>query len=347
MKLPPLSSKYGRAKISPGHGISRNLSCPRSKRGKPALRLTFYFLIQIKGEGLSLSRFSRQILALGQEVHERLRDLRVAVIGCGALGSHLVEELGRMGVGRIRIVDPDIVEESNLTRTSLFMTKDLYKPKSLICGERVKEIYEEVQTETLVDLLTPDNALKLLDGVDVALDGLDDTYSRLLLNDAIISLGIPFVHGGVSSTSGSAMLIHPGKTACLSCFMEPEEGGNQCEVLGTTESLVAFTASLQVNLLTLYLMDNEDVMHSYLYYFDAFPPSLRKLRIYRRIDCPSCTLKLLPFLRGVYRPGVCSIQTTDHFSGKKVIENQYVSVYEDDIHKYLVYRDGKIFQRRK
>lgn len=171
-----------------------------------------------------VERYSRQVLALGLETQEKLREISILVAGCGATGSHVLELLVRMGVREVLVVDPDIVELSNLHRTSLFKEEDVGSPKAKVCARRATEINSEVSIKPFVDMIDQSNVLKFVKTVDFVFDGLDSMYSRLILNDAAVQLGRPLVYGGVEGEYGTAYLIVPHRTACLSCFVEGEQG---------------------------------------------------------------------------------------------------------------------------
>src|SRR5580658_409873 len=136
-------------------------------------------------------RYSRQILfaEIGEEGQERLREASAVVVGCGALGTALANLLVRAGVGRLRIVDRDFVEFSNLQRQTLFDEADARAalPKAVAAERRLAAINSDVRVEGVVADLTARNAAELLTGFDLILDGTDNFESRLLLNDAALS----------------------------------------------------------------------------------------------------------------------------------------------------------------
>src|SRR5580704_7326001 len=144
-------------------------------------------------------KYSRQILfaGIGEAGQERLLTSRAVLVGCGALGTVLANLLVRAGVGRLRIIDRDFVEPSNLQRQTLFEESDARDalPKAVAAERRLRLANSGPTIEGIVADLTPENAREILAGFDVILDGTDNFETRLLLNDAAIALGTPWVYG--------------------------------------------------------------------------------------------------------------------------------------------------------
>ncbi|MBP1356888.1 MAG: HesA/MoeB/ThiF family protein, partial [Sulfolobus sp.] len=154
-----------------------------------------------------MERYSRQLLVLGVELQEKIRKIRAAIVGCGALGTGIAELLARLGVGYLKLIDADYIELNNLHRTHLFEEDDLYKPKAVSCAEKIKKINSEVKVEPIIDIVTHDNVIKLLEDVDYVFDATDNILTRLIINDACVKLRKPFIYGGVSGLYGSVKLI--------------------------------------------------------------------------------------------------------------------------------------------
>jgi molybdopterin-synthase adenylyltransferase len=197
-------------------------------------------------------RYSRQILfpGVGLSGQQRLLDARVAIAGCGALGSFQAGALARAGVGRIRIVDRDYVELSNLQRQWLFNEDDAAKslPKAVAAAQALARINSTIDVEPIVADLTPGNAEELLGDVDLILDGTDNFETRYLINDFAVSRNSPWVYGAAVGSYGLCMAVVPGRTACLKCvYPEPPQGSQPtCETEGVLGSITAIIASLQV-----------------------------------------------------------------------------------------------------
>src|SRR6266566_8512794 len=162
-------------------------------------------------------RYSRQILfaEIGEEGQERLRASAAAVVGCGALGTAVASLLVRAGVGRLRIVDRDFVEDSNMQRQTLFEEADAREalPKAVAAERRLRAINSGVAVEGIVADLGPKNAEELLDSFPLILDGTDNFETRFLLNDAAIHLDVPWIYAAVVASYGVTLTVRPGHTA--------------------------------------------------------------------------------------------------------------------------------------
>jgi adenylyltransferase/sulfurtransferase len=168
-------------------------------------------------------RYSRQVrfTPLGHEGQARLAGARVAIVGCGALGSVVAMTLVRAGVGFVRIIDRDVPELSNLPRQVLFDEADVVAgvPKAAAAAAHLRRINSAAQIEPVVADLTPMNAETLLGGVDVIVDGTDNFEARFIVNEYACRHGIPWVYGGAIGAEGRVMTVLPGITACLRCLI--------------------------------------------------------------------------------------------------------------------------------
>src|SRR5579864_1474778 len=169
----------------------------------------------------SYERYSRQILfnEIGEAGQERLLQSSAVMVGCGALGTALANLLVRAGVGKLRIVDRDFVEPSNLQRQTLFEEADAREalPKAVAAERRLRAINSGIAVEGIVADVTSGNARELLSGFPLILDGTDNFETRLLLNDAAIFLQIPWIYAAAVGSYGLTMTVRPGETACLAC----------------------------------------------------------------------------------------------------------------------------------
>src|SRR5919112_6077988 len=197
-----------------------------------------------------MNRYSRQILfeGIGAEGQARLRASRVAVVGCGALGSAQVETLARAGVGRLRVVDRDFVEESNLQRQTMFTERDARErtPKAVAAARRVAEINSDVECEAEVADVNQSNAERLIAGCDVVLDGTDNFATRFLVNDACVKHGVPWVYGAAIGSYGVTLTVRPAVTPCLRCvFPEVPPAGSAptCDTAGVIMPIINVVAA--------------------------------------------------------------------------------------------------------
>src|SRR5258705_9565489 len=149
------------------------------------------------------TRYSRQILfnGIGAEGQRRLRQARVLIVGCGALGSAQAESLARAGIGRLRIADRDFVEASNLQRQTMFTEMDATErlPKVIAAARHLGEINSDVQLEPEIHDVNHSNIERLVKDCDVVLDGTDNFATRYLINDACVKAGINWIYEAADS----------------------------------------------------------------------------------------------------------------------------------------------------
>jgi len=198
------------------------------------------------------ARYSRQVLfeEIGAEGQARLMTARVVLVGCGALGTVQASLLARAGVGTIRIIDRDFVEESNLQRQILFDEDDVRSilPKAVAAEKKLRAVNSTIRVEGIVDDLNPGSVRRLLDGFDLVLDATDNFDARFLINDYCVQTGTPWVYGACVGSYGLSFPIIPGDTACLRCVFEtaPPPGlSPTCDTAGVLGPIVAIIASLQ------------------------------------------------------------------------------------------------------
>src|SRR5437773_6379200 len=212
-------------------------------------------------------KYSRQILfpPIGEAGQARLARSRVVIIGAGALGTFQASHLARAGVGTLRMVDRDFVEESNLQRQVLFRESDAAQnlPKAVAAERKLRAINSDIRVEGVVADFEPRNAEDLVRGFDMILDGTDNFEARYLLNDVAVKLGIPWSYGAVVGSYGTTLTVLPGRTACLAClFPEPPQGLlPTCDTVGVIGPAVSWVASVQVTEALKILMGCEQDLH--------------------------------------------------------------------------------------
>ena len=253
-------------------------------------------------------RYSRQILftGLGEAGQERLLRSRAAIVGCGALGSFQAEALARAGVGRLRIIDRDYVELSNLQRQWLFEEADAAGalPKAVAAARRLEKVNSGVEVIPAVADLTPSNIEELLGDVDVILDGTDNFETRYLINDFSIERGIPWIYGGAVGSYGVTMPVLPGRTGCLKCVYPEPPGGAQptCETAGVLNPVTATVAALQVAEALKILAGRQELVRSRLTTIDLWSGLIRQVeRPEPDPDCIACGRRRFLHLGGVGR----------------------------------------------
>jgi len=206
------------------------------------------------------SRYSRQIrfAGIGEAGQQALAGSRVAIVGCGALGSVEAEILARAGVGRLRIIDRDYVEESNLQRQFLYGEAEAAEalPKAVAAQRRIAQINSGITVEPETVDLTPANIEDLFEDIDLILDGTDNFETRYLVNDWAVCNGKPWIYGAAVGSYGITMPVVPGQTCCFACvYPEPPQGAQPtCETAGVlgsvTASIAAWQAAAALRILT-------------------------------------------------------------------------------------------------
>lgn len=253
---------------------------------------------------MNSERYSRQILfsGIGKEGQQRLFESFVVVIGCGALGSMQAEMLARAGVGKLRLIDRDFIEESNLHRQIMFDENDAAErlPKAVAAANRIGRINSDVQVEAVVKDVNYSNIEDLIRDADVVLDGADNFEVRYLLNDAAVKLGKTWIYGAAVGAYGVQMTIRPGETPCLRCVfseMPPPGTSPTCDTAGVVLPIIATIASHQVAEAIKLLTGQVEKLHGSLLQFDLWQNTFTKLKMRQRTDdCPTCQQRNFEFL---------------------------------------------------
>jgi adenylyltransferase/sulfurtransferase len=257
-----------------------------------------------------LSRYHRQMLlpGFGEEGQRRLLASKAVVLGCGALGTVIADQLARAGVAHLRIADRDIVELTNLQRQTLFDETSINQPKATAAATRLSAINSSITIEPLIVDVTSDNIESLCDGIDLILDGTDNAETRYLINDAAVKLNKPWVYGGCVGTGGIVMPIVPGKTACLRCvFPTPPAPGElpTCDTAGVLAAAANVVASLQVVEGMKILVGDDSALQ--LTRVQLWPTRITSVAVADApgAACPTCALGHFEFLQ--MRPGSMAI----------------------------------------
>lgn len=260
------------------------------------------------------NRFSRQtaFAKIGRAGQERLAGARAAVIGVGALGTVIAQALCRSGLGFIRLVDRDYVEESNLPRQVLFDEADAREglPKAVAAAARLRGIDSEARIEAVAADVNSANVERLIGDVDVVLDGSDNFQVRYLVNDACLKLGIPWVYGGAIQDSGATMNIVPGSGPCLRCLLRdaPEPGAlPTCASAGVMNMAPGLIGNIEASEALKILLGSAAVRTTYLA-VSLWDFSFQESRLERDPDCPACSRGRYDFLdtaRDAYAVSLC------------------------------------------
>jgi adenylyltransferase/sulfurtransferase len=254
-------------------------------------------------------RYSRQLRfrEIGEEGQELVCASRVAVVGCGALGTVQAELLARAGVGYVRVIDRDYVELTNLQRQLLYDEQDAREvcPKAIAAARRLKAINSGIGIEPRVADVTPENIHDLLDGVGLIMDATDNFETRYLVNDFAIQRGIPWIYGAAVGSYGLTMTIFPGKTCCLRCMIPEPPGGVQptCETAGVLGPVTAAIAALQAAAALKILSGHCDRIEPRLTTIDVWSGDVFQSKAPKRNpECPACGRREFTYLDGRERP---------------------------------------------
>lgn len=243
-------------------------------------------------------RYSRQMLfqPIAETGQHRLQQSKVAIIGCGALGTAVVETLVRAGVGTIYLADRDYVESSNLQRQQLFTTSDANEqlPKVVAAKKRLLEIDPKCTVYTYLQHVDAQLAAYFAERVDVLIDATDNFETRLLINDISYQTGIPWVHGACVGSSGVVFPFRPGETACFRCLLPVLPSLNEtCDTAGIIAPAVQVTAALQSAEVLKFLTGNVDALRQKVHHFDVWHNTTMDIGVQkiRNLHCDSCSEK--------------------------------------------------------
>jgi len=260
----------------------------------------------VSGEQEIPGRYSRQILfeGIGPEGQRRIMAARVALVGCGALGTVQASLLARAGVGTLRIIDRDFVEESNLQRQILFDEEDVRQvlPKAVAAERKLSATNSLVRIEGLVEDINPSTIARLLDGYDLILDATDNFDARFLINDYAVKTGTPWIYGACVGSYGLTFPILPGETSCLRCVFEsaPPPGlSPSCDTAGVLGSIVAMVASLQVAEAIKIITGRRDLLNRRMTVLDVYDNRHDAIDLPpREPACPCCGARRFDYLEG-------------------------------------------------
>jgi len=230
-------------------------------------------------------RYERQLLIpqIGQSGQEKLKKSKVTVIGVGGLGSPVLTYLVSAGVGRIQIVDCDVVSESNLNRQFLHHTVDIGRAKVLSAQEKLASLNPEVKVSTVNQRLNPDNVKEYISGSDVVVDCVDNAETRIMAAAACMELDIPLVEGGVRGFYGYVMDI--GKDyPCLSCLgYDTVKQKTPVPVLGVTAGIIG---CMQANECIKLLLGIGAPLYGRMLNYDGLSGNWEEVHVKKAADCP-------------------------------------------------------------
>ncbi|MGO8685529.1 MAG: HesA/MoeB/ThiF family protein [Thermoleophilia bacterium] len=228
---------------------------------------------------------------MDEAAHERLQASRVLVVGVGGLGSPALYYLAAAGVGHLGIVDADVVELSNLQRQILHSTADLGRPKTISAAEKLRALNPDVDVVGYQERFTEHNAVALLAGYDVIVDGVDNFASRYLLNDACVLQGKTLIEGAVLRYTGMVTTIKGGETACYRCLFPaaPADGqvpsAAEAGVFGPVAGMIGVLQAAEA--LKVLAGFGQPLINRALY-VDLLTMAFDVIEVAREPDCPVC-----------------------------------------------------------
>jgi molybdopterin/thiamine biosynthesis adenylyltransferase len=251
---------------------------------------------------MELERYARQIIfpGIGEEGQKKLLVSSVAVIGCGALGSHIANHLVRTGVGRVKIVDRDYIELNNLQRQVLFDQEDIERgfPKAIAAAKKLAKVNPQVKIEPWVTDVSHRNIESIIDDADLILDGTDNFEARYLINDACVKHRLPWIYGAALASYGMTMNIIPYETPCLRCaFPQAPSPGTipTCETAGILAAVPAIIGAIEANE-ALKLLTKSGTPNPGLIHIDVWENTYDVFQVGRKENCPVCGQRRFEYL---------------------------------------------------
>jgi molybdopterin/thiamine biosynthesis adenylyltransferase len=270
-------------------------------------------------------KYSRQILfdGIGLRGQQHLLASSAVIAGCGAIGAAAASLLVRAGVGRIRIIDRDFVEPSNLQRQTLFDEADAREvlPKAVAAQRKLQAINSTISIEGLVADINPRNVRELLEGFNVILDGTDNFETRFLINDFAIQANQPWIYAAAVASYGLTMTVLPGESACLACLLPGSDAvtGTEetCDTVGVLGPIVNLIASLQVAEVLKLLSGRKQALHHRLISCDVWSGHFQSVNVPRNPACRACAKREFSYLQGHAQPHITmcgrdSVQIHEH-----------------------------------
>jgi len=239
-----------------------------------------------------LIRYNRQlrIPEFGEAGQERLKRSHILIAGIGGLGCASATYLTAAGVGKITLIDFDVVELSNLNRQVLYCEEDIGEKKVLVAQRRLSKLNLGIEIIPVSDQITEANVFRLISGAQVVLDGLDNFTTRLLVNSACVKHKVPYIHGGVGRFRGLITTIIPGETPCLACvYPEGSQEVGGAGVLGLVPAVIANLQALEAIKL---MIGQRPSLAGKLLRFNGNDMKFRIDDIKRNESCKVCSVKL-------------------------------------------------------
>ncbi len=311
----------------------------------------------------------RRLKDLSPGAWERLSHARIAIAGMGVIGCYAADLLVRLGVKKLRIIDRDVLQLSDLGHQILYDELQVKQelPKVEAAAQRLRNINPDVEIEPVFADLNPRTVLKHFDGQDLVLDGLDNLAARYLVNDAALEMNIPWLYCSSAGRSGMVMGVPPGGEPCLRCLVQeyPAPGSTPtCDAIGIW-SPAAHWASGQAVWLAIQGLHRQWQDWGTLFSLEQFPSEMKAINVKQNPSCPACVENKRDFLRGDKYPQAFQLcgrnevsivpgtektpdikQIKQQWSGPGIIETTpYFARWRDDTHDILWFDDGRVLIR--
>ena len=238
--------------------------------------------IEAMKSGVCPYRYIRNRESIPIQDQIRLAESRIAVVGAGGLGGHVILLLARLGIGYLRIIDGDVFDETNLNRQPLSSTETINKAKPQIAADVVNLVNPSIDVSIITGKVNAENADQVLSGVDVIVDALDNMDDRLLVEKTAKKNGIPFVHGAVAGFEGQITTIFPEDKGLISFYGENDCQANDKDspeaILGVPVLAPALIASMQVMEVVKILLNRSGIFRNTLVHMDLENGQLNKYK---------------------------------------------------------------------
>jgi len=239
-----------------------------------------------------LDRYSRQVMLeeIGYQGQLKLKQAKVCIVGVGGLGNPIATRLAAMGVGKIRIVDRDVIELSNLHRQTMFNEDDVGQVKVEIAAKKLRKLNADIVIEELPISINDYTALEVVDGCDVVVDALDSVNARYSLNKACIEKKIPFVTGAAVGVTGQCFTILPNQSACYHCLFPAldEDSMPTCSIEGVHPSILSIVGGIEVSEAVKVIMGKEPSLKDKVLHVDLENLVFNFTKVSRVQECSVC-----------------------------------------------------------
>jgi len=241
-----------------------------------------------------IERYSRQIVLkeIGGVGQEKLLKSKVTIIGCGGLGSPVAYYLAAAGIGKLKLVDFDVVDLSNLHRQILHFTDDVGNKKTQSAIKKLNNLNPDVEIDVINELLLPGNIKKIISCSNFVIDGSDNIPTKMLINDACVQMKIPFSIAGVVRFNGQIITVNPDeKTACYRCVfgdITENDSSMSCSQAGVIGLIPGIVGSIQANEAIKTILNIGDLITNRMLFLDLLKYRFSFINVARNEDCLAC-----------------------------------------------------------